>query len=471
MTQCYISVSDLAICQRCPALLAQKIHMHQKSAWLVGITGGGHAYGSLFHSNIARVFFEAASRPNSRLHGKIMRSLMGYVSLESVIRENIFMPFIAKYSGRLTAEQITALAGGVSVWVRAMSDFMRGIPSLMRNPKENMPMIFALPEQKMQGHYDCEGGRLNITGRYDALMFNPDNADARLFEFKGCMKSDITVPLSQSLIYAWLVEKLSGIMPSVGIIYLDEKDREPDVFSSSSVREMAGENLPVLFQSAFDVISRRRLQGKVQDKNLCAVCKFKSTCNKDMSLIFRNRRGSSLFTVLVFFLMVGILISQIFFYSELSVSSQNDEHKMLELQVRLEGLVDDAIGKIKAGGVSSQEGIEAAYASYSWLGQKMSSKDNYKSFYDATLSWTKTQNGATVNIHGLNYALLHERNYITGSRGGWEKIPMHERLFPPMRDHYLIRAYTPVHGGSADLMYQVLTNNNGDILSWQEVWY
>ena len=69
---CYISVSDLALCQRCPALLAYKIHRNEKSAWHVGINGSGYAYGTIFHENIAQVFFEGASNPNHELHSKIL---------------------------------------------------------------------------------------------------------------------------------------------------------------------------------------------------------------------------------------------------------------------------------------------------------------------------------------------------------------------------------------------------------------
>ena len=72
---CYTNVSDLAICQRCPVLFGYKVHMQEKNAYLVGIKGKGHAYGSMFHKNIARVFFEAAADPRNRLHSALSRAL------------------------------------------------------------------------------------------------------------------------------------------------------------------------------------------------------------------------------------------------------------------------------------------------------------------------------------------------------------------------------------------------------------
>ena len=129
---CYTTVSDLAVCQRCPALFGYKVHRHEKDAWLQGIKGRGDYYGSMFHKNIARVFFEAAADPFNPLHAALARAISGgRAELEEFVRENIFMPFVEKYSGRYTSGQIMAAAEGVRVWVKAMHEFFMEIPSLM----------------------------------------------------------------------------------------------------------------------------------------------------------------------------------------------------------------------------------------------------------------------------------------------------------------------------------------------------
>ena len=43
-----LSVSDAALCQRCPRLLAYRGE-GERGAWKVGIEGSGEKYGSLFH--------------------------------------------------------------------------------------------------------------------------------------------------------------------------------------------------------------------------------------------------------------------------------------------------------------------------------------------------------------------------------------------------------------------------------------
>lgn len=285
----YAIVSDLAICQRCPVLFGYKIHMGKNGIWIIGIKGKGHAYGSMFHKHIAHVFFSAASNPHSPLHSDLAIAVsQGEHALEDFTREKIFIPFLEKYSKHYTSDQIMAAATGITVWVKAMADFFAEIPSLKTNLTRNMSTIFLQPEQKLSAAYDIPGeGRLIITGRYDALLFNPDKAEARLFEFKGYEKSDIAVPLSQSLMYAWLIEKFSGIVPSVEVIYLDEENRKPDIFDSDNVRGMIIAGLPGLFRAAFHTITLRNMPRIVKDATLCRQCPFRGgKCDYDWSAKF-----------------------------------------------------------------------------------------------------------------------------------------------------------------------------------------
>lgn len=459
MITCYTTVSDLALCQRCPALLTYKTHYGAKFAWSVGIKGGGSPYGSMFHENIARVFFEAAAHPQSVLHAGIVRGVCGgRFALEEFVRTRIFLPYVSRYSESLTSGQITAMARGVSVWVRAMSEFFRDIPSLRRDPEGNMHTVFIEPEQKLQGCYKFDGGRLMITGCYDALMFNPDRAEARLFEFKGYRKSDITVPLSQSLIYSWLIWKRSGILPSVEIIYLDEENKAPDVFDSQSVKEMIKSGLPELFKSAFDVISLRRRPEFLRNRNLCSECHFSAACSKDYDNVFRRKRqASSMISVLVFFMMAIMITAQVYFFTTLSLEGSIDEREIMGTRIRLEHLIDEGKNVLSSS-------IPAAPATYS-------------NFYDGTRlsGYPKIIGNDYVSIHTLSY------DFVEGDLN----VPMHERIFssmPPIRNDsgdilqsfYLIRAYTKTSSGR-NLMHQVLVRidrgSKPETLTYQEVWY
>ena len=99
----WTTVSDLAVCQRCPVLFGYHYHMG-KTVWHIGIKGSGNPYGSVFHKNIAQVFFEAASDPRSPLHSEITSAVSGgEAPLEEFVRTRIFMPFMEKHSGEYEA--------------------------------------------------------------------------------------------------------------------------------------------------------------------------------------------------------------------------------------------------------------------------------------------------------------------------------------------------------------------------------
>lgn len=354
---CYITVSNAALCQRCPALLAYRIHRGERDAWKVGIKGSGHYYGTLFHKNIAEVFFEAGANPASLLHGKLAHTLTGgREEIESLIRGNIFMPFLDAHSEECTSGQIMALSRGVSVLSRALSEFFALIPSLRKNPEEVMRTVFIPPEQKLTAYYDCPEGRLIVSGRYDALLFNPDRGEARLFEFKGYTKSDVTVPLSQSLIYSWLLWRRTGIVPSVEILYLDDVDREPEMFSSAAVGDMISAGIPGLFRAAFGVISLKRLPEIVRDKNLCVQCPFRGNCANDWrNLSVRKRKGASLLNVMVFMMFAVMLISQVFFFAKWSADSVAESRELMMFRLHLDSLVEEAKEALRVTGTGKIE--------------------------------------------------------------------------------------------------------------------
>ena len=433
---CYATVSDLALCQRCPALFAYKIHMRKKSAWRVGIHGGGEAYGSIFHREISEKFFNAASDSRSPLHKKILSAASGGAdSLEECVRENFFAPFVEKRSERLSSGQILSMAQAVRVWVRRMAAFL-----------EDCEPVFLKPEGKLQGCYRSEEheAELIINGRYDAMIFNPGRHEVRLFEFKGFKKSDVVVPLSQSLIYSWLVKKSSGIIPSIEIIYLDEE--EPEIFEARVVREMIISGLPGLFGTALDIILLRRIPEMLHDENLCSQCKFTAKCKGDMKKIFSlRRRGVSLLSVAVFLFAATMITAQVFFFTTMSAETASDERDILRARLQLANIVEEVKGTL-----ASHSGGSASWEDFDDLAQdeRTYGSDTYSKYYD--LDYTYVSKDLEYNE--------------------WSKIDAPAKLFPPMEDHYLIRAYKERTNGK-NLMLQVLVTSDGKIKSYEEIWY
>ena len=491
----YANASDIALCQKCPALFGYKIHMHEKNTWRVGITGSGSYYGSMFHKNIAKPFFEAASDSGNPLHAEAVRAVSGgsRAELESFIRERIFMPFMDAHSAEYSPDQLMAAAQGVRVWAEAMAGFFAEIPSLRRNPEGCMSVVFLLPEQKLQAEYTFPAeGSLVVTGCYDALMFNPDRAEARLFEFKGYAKSDIAVPLSQSLIYAWLIWKYSGIVPSVEIIYLDEEDRKPVIFDPVSVKNMIDAGLPGLFYAAFSTITLRRMPEIMKDKNLCRVCRFSSRCASDWAAKFRKRAGASLVNVCVFFLAAIIITAQAFFFATTSTETLAEETKAITRRFSMGQKLELALTALESRDlktIANPASAEAAYANFGVIRTNIISSNDlteraYESFDKVAKVWS--DDTRTVFIYDLNYKLINANNSTPGE--AWDDVPMPKRLFPPMQPdsnghYFLVRVTGPAQGLGKKLLYQVLTRRTVHDMSdpmhyyevkpltFQEVWY
>ena len=456
--ECYTTVSDIALCQRCPVLLGYKIHMGVKTAWSTGIKGTGEAYGSIFHKHIARVFFEAAARPQHSLHLAIIRALSGgFASLEALVREKIFMPFIESESGRLTSGQIMSMSSGVDVWLHAMSDFFREIPSLGITPER----VFVPPEQKLRARYifqsDCTKS-LVVTGCYDALLFNPDKVEARLFEFKGYNNSNIVVPLSQSLVYSWLIERMTGITPSVEIIYLDERSRDPHVFDANSVSEMIKTGLESLFASVFNIISLKNIQTLRTDRTLCMECRFARRCRDDVASGFRKykgrKRGMSMLNVVIFLLFASMVMTLNFFYSKTSIESLKEEREIMRVRLILEDLIREAKGKT---GLAPNKTGQITTANF-W------NNTGSKNFYPLTNGNGKFK----ADIHNLDYTFNYN-GFNQSEYANQKKSEPYKCLFANVPEAYLIRAYGPVNN-DRNLMIQVMVKD-GAIKTWQEVWY
>ena len=352
-----------------------------------------------------------------------------------------------------------------------------------------MTAVFHRPEQKLQARYDFpHEGELVITGCYDALMFNPDRAEARLFEFKGYAKSDIAVPLSQSLIYAWLIWKYSGIVPSVEIIYLDEEDRKPVVFDPVSVKSMIDAGLPGLFYAAFSTITLRRMPEIMRDKDLCKVCRFSSRCASDWAAKFRKRAGASLVNVCVFFLAATMIIAQVFFFSTTTTETLAEETKATARRFSMDRKLERAFSVLKSDDISNRitsAPVVPAVAFSNKVGWKVYDPSGtieiqLVSFDAAASAWS--DDVQKIYIYNLNYTLKSlDYSSKPGVAGAWDDVAKtpHKVIFPPMgADRFLVRVLAPAHDIGRNLMYQVVVSRDSSVtpykiqpLTFQEVWY
>jgi S-DNA-T family DNA segregation ATPase FtsK/SpoIIIE len=233
---------------------------------------------------MAGKFHKDAANPKSPCRQELMEVLRGGTSdlktrLDALVRRRYFDPFLAAQSVKFKADQLMALAKATGFWVECLADFLSGIPSLLDFPEKRMGAVFLPPANILSLSYTYSDGQtLSVGGKYDCLLFNPDAARAVVFEFKGFKATNSTVDLAQTLIYAWLIEKTTGVIPAVKLIYLE--DDAPIDVSSDGVKTMM-DNLPHLFTVARQVLEKRLPLPVASDSSLCPKCPYDEKCDQD----------------------------------------------------------------------------------------------------------------------------------------------------------------------------------------------
>ena len=274
------TATDLSLCQRCPRLMAY--HKNgKKNVWLVGFADTRASYGKLFHDEIAEKFHIDVAG------GKLPELVEVFSSGESelkthltgLIRTRYFAPFLAKKSAALKSECLIAMGGETEFWVQCLADFLSGIPSLFASPEIFLSDVFRPPGRILSAAYPySDGNILRVSGKYDCMLFNPDIKEAALFEFKGFKSTDVTIELSQTLIYAWLVSVTADIIPSVNLIYL--KNDAPFSFTAADVKDMLCK-LPHLFDRVRLVLENRLPLPAASNLELCRNCNYQNKCDAD----------------------------------------------------------------------------------------------------------------------------------------------------------------------------------------------
>jgi S-DNA-T family DNA segregation ATPase FtsK/SpoIIIE len=265
-----------------------------KKAWLVGITGTGVPYGKLFHEYIVGKFHLDASNEGSPCRAElagVFREGQGQgerqgqikiaeleTRLGALVQSRYFAGFLMEKGAKLKSVQITAMARATSFWVRCLAEFLAQVPSLFEAPEKTLSAVFRKPASIRAAYPYPDGQTLRVNGRYDALLFNPDGREAVLFEFKGFKSSDVTVELSQTLVYAWIIHESTGVVPSIRLIYLE--DDSPLYYSARDVKKMLG-NLPGLFDATRLVLENRLPLPRAADSALCDNCPYRASCDSD----------------------------------------------------------------------------------------------------------------------------------------------------------------------------------------------
>lgn len=277
------TVSDCHLAQRCPRLLA-RLRGGKKNAWKVGLDGTGDLPGKLFHDRFAAPFHEDVSANPSQRNafadclGEPDESLSQRITL--FLRDHYLIPYLEKSSGSLTDVQTVAIAASMARWAEVMAGFLGPLLQRDHNRRKLVARVFHPPERLLRAEHMYQDGEvLTVTGRYDALLLDPNENEAVVVDFKGRRPTDPCEDFAQIILYAWLIRSATGVTPRGLVLYLEEKG-DLAKFSVDDVTSGIGK-LRELFDIVRDVLEGKRDLPPAVDTGLCGTCFYRNECGKE----------------------------------------------------------------------------------------------------------------------------------------------------------------------------------------------
>lgn len=281
-----LTVSDIHLCQHCPRLLAYS-RIGKKTAF-IGYKGTGNLPGTLFHTFASRVQKGIVRKGPGRealINALNQDPKKKSTCLHEAIKQEYLIPFLTEHGKRLSFENIEAFASACEQWISYLDDFISPHLSSSTDPNLLIDSIFHSSEHLMRLQYIFTDKEiLQISGKPDALLFDPETNEPVVLEYKGRKESDPMQDLAQTSLYARLVFESVGIIPRVDILYLEEET--PLVRYPVPTILTLIDNHPSLFSLARNCVTREKLLPKCSDQTLCKTCPFMKTCDLDFGEFF-----------------------------------------------------------------------------------------------------------------------------------------------------------------------------------------
>ncbi|HOL42149.1 MAG TPA: PD-(D/E)XK nuclease family protein, partial [Methanospirillum sp.] len=281
-----VTVSDLHLCQHCPRLFAYAKLKRRKIPPFIGHLGTGKLPGRLFHTFAHTVQNDICARGiiQADIFLKFNQEKEAFSSVfHRFVKEQYLIPFLEEYANTLPYERIEAFASACEQWIGYLNDFIT--PNLSEIPDwlTLLQKIVHSSEYLMKSPYSFpDAEMMQISGRPDAILFDPKTKEAVVVEYKARKESDPLQDLAQTSLYSWLVHTSIGILPRVDILYLEEK--QPLVrYFVPAIQDII-ENHPSLFQLARDILHGKRPVPQCTSPALCQICPYAHTCDGDFGI-------------------------------------------------------------------------------------------------------------------------------------------------------------------------------------------
>ncbi len=278
-----VSVSEALLACRCPRLLAYRLS-GREDAWLQGQNEAEPIPGALFHRELAAPFHQAMSSGNNSLQKEMEAILRNestdlLPSLLAFLEKRFFLPLLRNRGKSLRGRQAKALGKGVEKWAEFLAEL------LSRAGGYDVNRMFHDPESELRAETDPgDGEPVLLTGRYDALVFDPAAGEGVLLEFKSGGDRRFQEAFRQVALYGMLIRRMTGVSVRAMVCRLDGEDPVAE-YSASELQDAEKEIMEAV-RAAREVKKTHSGQDPVvapaaSNAEACRECSYFSQCGSD----------------------------------------------------------------------------------------------------------------------------------------------------------------------------------------------
>jgi hypothetical protein len=271
----------------CPRLMVHEYKNHRPLKILPGTLV---LPGAFFHDSIAAPMFAAiASGKDHELINILERCRKTDCDLHKLLwfhldKTYLTPAFSSKSKPKLIAgDHIITFANGLGKLAYFLAQIIQRQRPHFNSSADLLKSLFLPPEKTIRSELGTDTGVLfSVHGKYDALLFDAQDKEFVVLEFKCKGDHELVGDLEQVATYSWLIGKMSGIQARAAIFYIQE---EPEI------KEVSSTELKTAFQVSLRLINEISKWLHSPDlakaeipattvEGLCDVCPLNSKCDR-----------------------------------------------------------------------------------------------------------------------------------------------------------------------------------------------
>ncbi|MBF0497574.1 MAG: type IV secretion system DNA-binding domain-containing protein, partial [Deltaproteobacteria bacterium] len=235
----------------CPRLMVDNyVNRHEHNIRFDGAV----FHGRFFHNHVAgKMFDQLAGPPEKALVSIIVKNIKDTPALTHALWEYLDGQYLIpalegpNLPRNINASQIEAMANGLGLLSGFLAEMILRQKPYFRPGPIMVQSLFQSPEKKMTAAMTTASGTtFDITGKYDALLFDHQDNEFVILEFKCKNDFEVIGDLEQLALYAWLIRQSSGISARGAVFYLGE---------TGEIKRISSGELDAAFEATSNLIN------------------------------------------------------------------------------------------------------------------------------------------------------------------------------------------------------------------------